>query len=82
LKEGAGFNTSPSDFIIFDSNPNDLYAVAGFSIDINPYCEIYRYEIVDNTAPTPSSAIKYPSQYVTSAASSCTDMLLLGATTA
>jgi hypothetical protein len=39
------------------------------------FCEIYRYEIVDNTAPNPSTHIKYPSSYVTTAATGCTDIL-------
>ena len=66
-------SATPGDFIIFDSNPNDIYSVSGITMD-SPFCEIYRYEVVDNTAPD-STYIQYPSQYVTAAATGCTDIL-------
>jgi hypothetical protein len=53
--EGYSFITS-ANFIIFDSNPNDVYSIAGMSM-ISSECEIFKYEIVDNIAQNPTAHI-------------------------
>jgi hypothetical protein len=40
-----------------------------------PYCEVYKYEVVSNTAPDTTGAFSYVSSYTTSAAAACVDLI-------
>lgn len=80
IVEGGTFDTTPAAFTIYDTintrvSPNDIYTIAGLTMDYQPYCEVYKYEVVSNTAPDTTGAFSYVSSYTTSAAAACVDLI-------